>query len=55
LDPRLTALLCRKSIVAKSKEVETGCHMTEFSEEGCGSKNAILPMMMMMMIMTTKY
>jgi hypothetical protein len=30
--------------------VKTGCNVTEFSEEGYGSKRAVLPMMMMMMM-----
>jgi hypothetical protein len=33
----------------KFKEVKTGCNLAESSKEGCGSKRAVLPMMMMMM------
>jgi hypothetical protein len=44
-------LLCKiKIIVAKPKEVETGCDPAESSKEGCGSKRAVLQMMMMMMM-----
>jgi hypothetical protein len=42
-------LLCKKNIVAKSKEVKIGCNLADFSKEGYGSKKAVLPMMMMMM------
>jgi hypothetical protein len=35
-----------KIIVAKSKEVKTGCNLAEF-KEGYGSRRAVLPMMMM--------
>jgi hypothetical protein len=31
----------------KSKEVRTGCNLAEFCEEGCGSKRAVLSLMMM--------
>jgi hypothetical protein len=37
-------------IVAKSKEVKTGCKSGRSSKEGCGSKRAVFPMMMMMMM-----
>jgi hypothetical protein len=50
LDARLTTLFCKTVIVAKSKEVKTGCNLTEISREGYDSKEAILPMMMMMMM-----
>jgi hypothetical protein len=50
LDAGLTTLLRKKITVAKSKEMETGCSLAESSKEGCGSKRAVLPMMMMMMI-----
>jgi hypothetical protein len=39
-------LLCKKIIVAKSKEVKTGSNVAEFSE-GYNSKRAVLPMTMM--------
>jgi hypothetical protein len=51
LDARLATLLCKKIIVAKSKEVKTGYSLAESSKEGYGSKWAVLPMMMIMMIM----
>jgi hypothetical protein len=35
-------------IVSKSKEGETRCNLTESSMEGCGSKIAVLPVIMMM-------
>jgi hypothetical protein len=31
--------------------VKTGCNLAKSSEEGCGSKRAVLPIMMMMMMM----
>jgi hypothetical protein len=40
--------LLKKFIVAKSKEVKTGCNLAESSKEGCGSKRVVLPIMMMM-------
>jgi hypothetical protein len=40
-------LLCKEIIVAKSKDVKTGSNMAEFSKEGYGSKNAVLPTMIM--------
>jgi hypothetical protein len=51
LDAVLTTLLCKNLIVAKSKEVKTGCNLTKSSVEGYGSKGAVLSMMMMMMMM----
>jgi hypothetical protein len=45
----LTTLVCKK-IVSKSKEVKTVCNLAESSKEGCGSKRAVLPVVMMMMI-----
>jgi hypothetical protein len=47
LDPRLTALLCKKIIVAKSKEVNTGSDLAESSKEDYGSRRALLAMIMM--------
>jgi hypothetical protein len=47
LDARLTTLLFKIVIVAKSNEVKTGCNPAEFSKEGYGSKRDVLPMMMM--------
>jgi hypothetical protein len=44
LNARLTTLLCKKIIVAKSKEVKTGCNLAETSKEG--SESAVLSMMM---------
>jgi hypothetical protein len=38
LDARLTALLCKKKTVAKSKEVETVSNLTESSKVGFDSK-----------------
>jgi hypothetical protein len=37
----------KKIIVAKSKEVIAGLNLAGYSKEGCGSKRAVLPMMMM--------
>jgi hypothetical protein len=50
LDPKLATLLCKKIIVAKSKEVKTGCNLAESSKEGYGSKRAVLLMILMMVI-----
>jgi hypothetical protein len=41
-------LLCKNITFAKSKEVETGCKLTESSKESYGSKRAVLAVMMMM-------
>jgi hypothetical protein len=37
LDARLTTLLCKKIIVAKTR-----CNLAGSSEEGCGSKSAVM-------------
>jgi hypothetical protein len=34
-------LLCKRIIVAKSKETKTGCNLEEFSKEGYGPKSAV--------------
>jgi hypothetical protein len=54
LDARLPTLFCKRIIVAKSKEVKTGCNLAEFSKEGYGSKRAVLPITMMMKQTTNK-
>jgi hypothetical protein len=41
LDARLTTLLCKKIIVAKSKEVKTRSNLAESSKEGHDSKRAV--------------
>jgi hypothetical protein len=41
LDLRLATLLCKKFIAAKSRDVKTGCNLSEFSKEGYGSKRAV--------------
>jgi hypothetical protein len=41
LDARLTTLLYKKDIVAKSKEVKHGCNWAESSKEGYGSNRAV--------------
>jgi hypothetical protein len=38
---RLTTFLCKNMIVAKNKQVKTGCNLAEYSEEGYGSKRAV--------------
>jgi hypothetical protein len=38
LDARLKTLLCEKNSAVKSKEVQLGCNLAEFSEEGYSSK-----------------
>jgi hypothetical protein len=50
LESRLTTLFCKRNIVAKSKEVKSGCNLAVSSKEGYGSKSAVLPMMMMIII-----
>jgi hypothetical protein len=35
----------KRIIVANSKEMKTGCNLAECSDEGYGSKWAVLPMM----------
>jgi hypothetical protein len=50
LDARLMTLLCKKILVVKSKEAKTRCSVVESSKKGCGSKRAVLPMMMMIMM-----
>jgi hypothetical protein len=45
--PRLTNLLCKKNIVAKSKQVKTRCNPAEYYKEDCCSKRVVFPMMMM--------
>jgi hypothetical protein len=54
--------LLKKYIVAKSKEVKTGwccsqewTNLAESSKEGHGSKRAVLPMMMMMMMKDRRF
>jgi hypothetical protein len=56
LDARLTTLLCKKNIIAKSKEVKTEwtnsqewTNLVNSSKEGYGSNRAILLVMMMIM------
>jgi hypothetical protein len=44
----MTTSLCKKIIVAKSKEVNPGCNPAQSSKEDYGSKRAVLPMMMML-------
>jgi hypothetical protein len=34
--PRLTTFACKEIIVAKSKEMKTGCSLAESSKESCG-------------------
>jgi hypothetical protein len=43
-------VLCKKIIVAKSKEVKTGC--TKSSKEGYGSKRPVMPMTTTMMMIS---
>jgi hypothetical protein len=53
-------LLCKRNIVVKSKEVDSGCsnpqqwtNLAEFSKKGYGSKRAVLSIMMMMVMTYT--
>jgi hypothetical protein len=48
----LTTSLFKKVIVAKSKQEKIECNLVEHYMEGYGSKRAVLPMMMLMMMMT---
>jgi hypothetical protein len=43
-------LALKKKTVTKSEELKTECSLAEPSKEGSGSKRAVLPMIMMMMI-----
>jgi uncharacterized membrane protein YedE/YeeE len=40
--------LCKNTVVTKSKGVKLGSNLAEPSKEGCGSKMAVLPMLVMM-------
>jgi hypothetical protein len=51
LDARLTTLLCKRIIVAKSKEVKTGSYLSESFKKGYGSNSAVLPMMLLLTMM----
>jgi hypothetical protein len=47
----------KKIIVAKSKEVKTGCNLAGSSKEACSMRRAVLPteMMVMMMMMSPNH
>jgi hypothetical protein len=47
LGARPTNFLCKTVTAVKSKEVETSCNLIKSSKEGCGSKRAALPLMVM--------
>jgi hypothetical protein len=47
-------LLCKK-IVAKSKEVKTGCNLAESSKEAYGSKRDVLPKTIIIVTCRTDY
>jgi hypothetical protein len=54
LDARLTTFLLKKKyIVPKSKEMKTKSNLAGYSKEVCGSKRAVLPMLLLLMMMTT--
>jgi hypothetical protein len=55
LDARLTTLLCKKIIVAKSKEVKSRSNVAESSKEGYGSKSVVLLLLMIFFIDTTPF
>jgi hypothetical protein len=46
VDTRLTTLLCKNNDCAKWKEAKTGSNLAESYKQGYGSKSALLPMMM---------
>jgi hypothetical protein len=57
LDAKLLTLLCKEITVAKAKEVKTGwsnsqelANVTESSKEDYGSKRAVFPTMITMMM-----
>jgi hypothetical protein len=50
LEARLTTLFCTKITVVKCRDVKAGQNPAETCKEGSASKEAVLPMMMMMMI-----
>jgi hypothetical protein len=41
----------KKNIFVKSKEVKTGCNLTESPKEGYSSKRALLPMILLLLLM----
>jgi hypothetical protein len=41
----------KKIVVTKSKEVKTGRDLAESFKEGCGSRRAVFPVILMMMMM----
>jgi hypothetical protein len=54
----LDALVSKNIVLSKSKEAENGwsnfqewTNLAEFSKEGCGSKRAVLAMMLVMMVL----
>jgi hypothetical protein len=49
VERKTNVLALKKGIVANSKEVKTGCNLAESSNEGYGSKMAILTIMTMIM------
>jgi hypothetical protein len=51
VDARLKSLLCRKITVAKFRFLKTGCNLAGSSKEACGTKSAVLPMMMIMIVL----
>jgi hypothetical protein len=40
-------LFCKRITVVKAKEVKTGSNLPKFSKEGCDSRSAVLPLVMM--------
>jgi hypothetical protein len=50
LDARLTTLLCKKVAVTKSKEVKTGCNLTESSKEGYGQKKGSFTIVVVLVV-----
>jgi hypothetical protein len=48
LDTRLMTMLCLKKNIVKSTDVKIRCNTAESSNEGYGSKTAVLLLMMMM-------
>jgi hypothetical protein len=53
LDTRLLTLLSKKVTVEKSKEVRR--NLAEFSKERCGFKKAALPMMVVIISLSTMH
>jgi hypothetical protein len=50
VDARLTTLLCKTITVSKSQEVKPGSNLAQFYKQGYGSKSALSPTMMIIIV-----